>query len=284
VHVAVAIASKGRPGVLADVLDSLSTQLRFPDSVWVSVTGRGDVPADLDEQAVHLLIGPPGLTTQRNAVIDAIGPDVDVVVFLDDDAELHPDYLARAEAFLTARPDVVLFSGLVVADGAATGQLDRGTARALLQEHAPTDDVVPDIPAYGCNMVVRAVAARAVRFDEVLPLYGWLEDRDFSVRTARTGTVVRYDGCALVHLGVSGGRENGARLGYQQVVHPAYLRRKGVLRTGETVVFLARALRANVLRRSSGRVDRPGRLRGNLVGLRSVVRGRPDPQGVLQLP
>jgi glycosyltransferase involved in cell wall biosynthesis len=284
VHVAVAIASKGRPAVLADVLDSLRIQRRAADSVWVSVTERSDVPPELDDRVVRVLIGPPGLTTQRNAVIDALGPEVDVLVFLDDDAELHPDYLARAEAFLSARPDVVLFSGDAVADGAATGQLDRGTARDLLAGHEPGEDVVPGIPAYGCNMVVRADVARQVRFDEVLPLYGWLEDRDFSVRTSRFGTVVRYDGCALVHLGVSGGRENGTRLGYQQVVHPAYLHRKGVLRTGETVVFLGRALLANVLRRSSGRVDRPGRLRGNLLGLRSVLRGTPDPQGVLHLP
>lgn len=283
-HIAVAIASKGRAGVLGDAVEALSAQRRAPDAVWLSVTAPEDLPDTPLDDRTRVLTGRPGLTTQRNAVIHALGPEVDVLVFLDDDAELHPDYLARAEEFLAARPDVVLFSGDVVADGAATGQLDRETARGLLAAHEPGEDVVPGVPAYGCNMVVRAGVARQVRFDEVLPLYGWLEDRDFSVRTSRLGTVVRYDGCALVHLGVSGGRENGARLGYQQVVHPAYLHRKGVLRTGETAVFLGRALLANVLRRSSGRVDRPGRLRGNVLGLRSVLRGAPDPQGVLQLP
>jgi len=283
VHIAVAIASKGRPEVLGDVLDGLSTQVRPPDSVWLSVTSPDDLPGELELRDVRVLIGPPGLTTQRNAVIDAIGPEVDVLVFLDDDAELHPDYLARAEGFLADRSDVVLFSGLVVADGAATGQLEREPARALLAAHRASDAVVAE-PAYGCNMVIRASDARALRFDENLPLYGWLEDRDFSVRAARTGAVVRFDGCALVHLGVSTGRENGTRLGYQQVVHPAYLHRKGVLGRGQTAKFLTRALAANLVRRSSGRVDRPGRLRGNVLGLLALAQGHVDPQLVLLLP
>jgi O-antigen/teichoic acid export membrane protein len=282
----VAIASKGRPSVLGASLASLGRQSRAPDSVWVAVPSAEDAPDDLGYPGVTVLISAPGLTTQRNAILDAIPEDVDVLVFLDDDAEMHPLYLERAAALMDVHPEVALMCGLVVADGARTGEIERTAARARLDVRHPGDGLRRGVTAYGCNMVVRAATARSVRFDEALRLYGWLEDRDFGQRVARHGEVVEFAGCELVHLGVSNGRQSGERLGFQQVVHPVYLWRKGVLTLGIAAYLIARPVFPNLLRsltRSGGRSDSPGRLRGNLSGVRNVLRTGGDPRGVEQV-
>ena len=55
------------------------------------------------------------------------------------------------------------------------------------QAHSEIPSVIrPTDSAYGCNMVVRYSTARKVRFDETLPLYAWLEDRDYSHRVTKT--------------------------------------------------------------------------------------------------
>jgi GT2 family glycosyltransferase len=284
VKIAVAIPSLRRPGVLADALAMLRAQTRPADEVWVAVTSPEDLPPGaMGDPAVHVVFSPRGIASQRNAIVDRISAGIDLLVFLDDDVELHPEYLARAEEFATTRPDVVLFTGEVVVDGAASGEIDRAAARRALAEAVPSAEEVPGRHGYGCNMAVRTSVARELRFDERLPLYGWLEDRDFSVRASRRGVVLGYRGCLAAHLGYSGGREVGVRIGFQQVVHPAYLRRKGVLRLRQTCGLVARALLANLVRPSSSRVDRPGRLRGNLHGLREVFLGDADPAGVHDL-
>ena len=287
VHLAVAVASKGRPEVLGGSLASLGRQTRPPDSIWVCVPSPADLPADLGPLDITVVTSPAGLTRQRNALIDAVGPEVDVIVFLDDDAELHPDFLVRAEDLTRRHPEVVLFSGLVVADGVRSRPIERTAAAALLAGREPGDGVEDAGHVYGCCMAVRADTARTVRFDEALPLYGWLEDRDFSTRAARVGRVVNYAGCELVHLGVPSGRQSGVRLGFQQVVHPAYLRRRRVLSLAQTLYLTLRPVLANVVGAAGprrGSIDRRGRLRGNRIGMRSLLRGGPRPDQVLDLP
>ncbi len=284
-RIAVAIASRGRPDVLGAVLESLKAQTRPADETWVSVTSPADLPDDVhDTPSRRVVMARPGLTIQRNAIIDGVSSDVDLLVFLDDDAELHPCYLEQAEAFASGHPEVVLFTGKVLLDGAVTGEIDRDTARRALSTATLGSSVTARASAYGCNMVVRRDVADELRFDERLPLYGWLEDRDFSVRAARRGEVVRYDGCLLAHLGYSGGRQTGLRYGVQQTVHPEYLRRKGVLPLSKTVYFIFRALLANLGPVGGRRIDRPGRQRGNLLGLKEIARGDAYPHAVLGLP
>jgi GT2 family glycosyltransferase len=272
--------------MLRGAVDGLAAQNRPADETWVAVTSQADLPDGLDQETSVrvVVVTEPGITIQRNAILDRVSLGVDLVVFLDDDVELHPDYLAQAEAFAEGHPEVVLFTGEVVVDGAATGEIDREAARRALERTKAGSAVTTVEPAYGCNMVVRREIADELRFDERLRLYGWLEDRDFSVRAARRGDVVRYTGCQVAHLGYSGARENGLRLGFQQTVHPEYLRRKGVLPLRTTLLFIGRALLANMVRRSSGRVDRAGRLRGNLLGLREIFWGDADPRAIHRLP
>jgi Glycosyl transferase family 2 len=280
---AVIIASTRRPHVLEATLRTIAAQSVQADDIIVSLAERGDAPEHLPP-GVRVVLGPRGLTRQRNAALDALADDVDLVTFFDDDAEPGLDYLEQAQRFADKHNEVVLFDGLVVADGAVAGQIDRERARLLLAGHERSDDVRSEPATYGCNMTVRAEVARQVLFDERLPLYGWLEDRDFAVRCGRLGGVAQYEGCVAVHLGTSSGRVSGSRMGFSQVVNPHYLRRKGVLRGPQLLTFWLVALLGNTqgLLRRDPTIDRVGRLRGNLIGFAAVVRGI-GPEGVLDV-
>ena len=94
--VAVAIVSKGRPEILDDTLQSVFRQTVKPSQVVVVVTCEGDLPLGDWGDAVQTIIGPTGITPQRNLAIDAISSAVDFVAFFDDDIELRPDYLEEA--------------------------------------------------------------------------------------------------------------------------------------------------------------------------------------------
>ena len=63
----------------------------------------------------RVVTGSLGLPAQRNALLDAV--DADIVVFFDDDFLPADDYLIETERLFSTRPEVVVATGQVVADG-----------------------------------------------------------------------------------------------------------------------------------------------------------------------
>jgi len=178
----------------------------------------------------------------------------------------------------------------VIADGIKGPGIDLDTARSIVAACATgavdtTFELVED--AYGCNMAVRLAAARAMqcRFDERLPLYGWMEDVDFSRQLARHGRIVRLAGARGVHLGIKQGRQSGVRLGYSQIANPIYLSRKGTCPWPRSLRLMSRNIAANLLRSLTPEpyVDRAGRVAGNLKAFGDLIAGRLDPGRVLEL-
>ncbi|WP_226781560.1 glycosyltransferase family 2 protein [Oceaniglobus trochenteri] len=285
--IAVAIATTGRPDVVQGALADLAHQGRPADRIILSATGpedTGPVPP-----GVEVLTGPRGLTRQRNAVLAALD-DADVVLFLDDDFVMAPDYLARLDALLGAHSAVGIVTGNVLADGIGTAGLNMGQAHQILERAmtTPRDASLVEVNnAYGCNMAFRCAPIRAhgLRFDERLPLYGWLEDVDFSRRAARYGRCVQARDLLGVHLGTKGGRTSGRRLGYSQVANPVYLAAARTMRRGHALRMIARNLAANIARSPWPEpwVDRRGRLGGNLAAFGDLLRGRLHPERVLTL-
>jgi GT2 family glycosyltransferase len=229
------------------------------------------------------------LPTQRNAILDA-ARDYTVLVFFDDDLFGSPSYLAELERCFSAHPEVVAMSGYVIVDGITGPGLDVKSARAALASfELPSGDrrLTKLYNAYGCNMAVRlsAVYSHGLRFDENLPLYGWLEDVDFSRQLAPYGQIVRNERMIGVHLGNKGGRTSGVRTGYFQIANPLYLWRKGTFRFDRALLQMTRNILANFgnLVRPEPWVDRRGRALGNALGFLDLVRGRLHPKGILDL-
>lgn len=285
------IPSAGRPDTLDGTVRSLLAQLDPPEEILICVPAGAHVRAQTARRpTVRVVVGPQGSAHQRNHALRYVDPRAALVGFFDDDVELAPDYLTRAREFLAHAPHVVLFWGCTVADGVKAGGISRAAARRILRRAAPAPKAFEAFEvshrAYGCNMIARRQVSDANPFDEKLPLYAWLEDRDFAARCARFGTVGRYPGCTMVHLGDSSGRTSGRAFGYSQIANPVYLRRKGSMRGAECVWFVVRAL----IRNAAGalacerRVDRAGRLLGNTAALLDLARGRADPERIVTIP
>jgi GT2 family glycosyltransferase len=288
-RIAVGIATRGRAGILAHVLRDLGRQTRPADRIIVCHVTPDDVAGCDAVPGVEFITAAAGLPRQRNAILDAAG-DCDVVLFLDDDFLCAPAYLAVTEAAFAARPDMVVATGTVVADGANAPGYSLEEGAALLAADVPPADamaVAPHFNGYGCNMAFRmdVVRAHGIRVDERLPLYAWYEDIDVTRQLGRHGAILRLAGARGVHLGAKSGRVAQVRLGYSQVVNPVYLARKGTFPWNHAIPSAARHCLANLVRslRPEPWADRRGRFRGNMMGLWDLLRGRAAPERILDL-
>ncbi len=289
--IAIAIATTGRAATLTETLREVARQTRRPDHVAICPAQEGDV--DLEGLAtlglpIAVSRGDRGASAQRNALLRDM-PPVDIVLFLDDDFFLAPDYLAELVDLFARHPDVMLATGALLADGANGPGYAPGAARAII---AGTPAREPErleavFCGYGCNMAVRwsAIAAGRLRFDENLPLYSWAEDVEYSRQVAPYGRLVKANRLRGVHLATKRGRTSGLRFGYSQVANQVYLRRKGVITTRLAIQYGGRNVLANLrgLIRSEAYIDRRGRLLGNMVGLLDLARGRSSPLRILDL-
>lgn len=286
----VIICSAGRPLILHETVLGLLKQTVRADSIVLSLCDEGSVfPETLGLPGVRGIFGAKGLTRQRNAAIPHARTPF--VLFLDDDVELAHDYTDQMQQVFQADHAIVAGSGAVAADGARDGAgIDRKTAIKAVQEYRGSRACVAVKDLYGCNMFVRSEVLRVERFDERLPLYGWLEDLDFRRRCEKYGKIVRNQAAVIAHLGTRSGRTSDLRYGYAKVANPWYLWRKSVLNSLPEVIvrFWAKTTLANLLRAFSSNglqgVNYRKRLTGNLMAYRDLILGRIDPLNILKLP
>lgn len=290
--VTVAIATTGRTKIVGQTIAHLARLRDLPDRVVLSIAA----PADFDDTALPALpfplevrVASKGSCAQRNAVLD-LETDSAVILFLDDDFLIADGHISALRHLFAAHPDVVMSTGQVLADGIHGPGLSHDDGQKVLAEvPQPTSAPHPNetYSVYGCNMAFRVstLAANPERFDEALPLYGWLEDMDLSRRMAHYGRVVKDDSLLGVHLGTKTGRSKGLLLGYSQVANPIYLIRKGTVRRGPVLKLMTGNILSNLVKslRPEPWIDRRGRLRGNLIALADLLRGKIAPSRILDL-
>lgn len=285
-RIVVGIATLGRGDLVAQTVKDIARQSRLPDLVVVSGTSDADfgsLPFQDLPFPLELLTGKKGLCAQRNLILAHLTP-ADILLFMDDDFLLAHDYLSELETLMLEAPDIAMVTGNVMVDGILGPGIGVDEGKALLEKalELPIQrDITPVRNGYGCNMAVRMkpVLEHGLQFDEVLPLYGWFEDVDFSVRLGRYGRVVRADMLRGVHLGTKVGRTPGKKLGYSQIANLIYLRKKGTLKTRAASIMMLRNIASNIrysLRPVSW-ADHRGRLLGNLLALADLVMGRCTP-------
>jgi len=294
--VVIGIATAARREQTGLTLRQIGKQRRPPARIYVC-------PASADDYDEAYAAGLPcpielvqsrarGLCAQRNEILERV--EADVIVFFDDDFYPAPDYLERAVALLEAQPDIVIATNRPALDGATgPGVPHEEAVRALARlSDLPASNLrAPCIRStyggYGCNMAIRMSPVRqyGVRFDEDLPLYGWLEDIDFSRRLAPYGHIVCCPALRGVHLGTKRGRTSGVQLGYSQIANPLHMLRKRSMDVPYALKHMGRNLAKNVVRapRPEPWVDRRGRLKGNALALLDLAFGRLHPRRVLEL-
>jgi GT2 family glycosyltransferase len=293
--ISVVIASKGRPDAVTETIECLQRQTLKPQEIIVVVPSPGDLPTNQRGENVKYIVGPHGLTVQRNRGIAAISNETPYVGCFDDDFELKEDYLEQAVAFMNATASIIAFSGKV----AANGNINRDEATALLANYKSPGGSRGRFFSkgkhhilFGCNMIIRRSILNYEQFDENLPYYSYGEDYDLSIRLERYGLIGRFDGCVGVHLETPGGRVREELRGYSFVANNWYFLRKGVMHlplviawtrfwsmcVGKSIfVSLCNMLKGN---RS---LDWRGRLKGHLLALRDIFLGRCDPGRIKEL-
>jgi GT2 family glycosyltransferase len=286
----VVVCSAYRPDVLTETIESLRRQSLQPREIIVSVFNRAHVPGKVRaDSAVRVVVsGTQALSAQRNAAVKVVRTPY--TLFLDDDVEIGPNFIESMESLLDKSEDVVVATGFVVVDGVRgdTG-VDRKSARAAVLNYVREHEDCDREEGYGCNLFVRTKVFDQVLFDENLPLYGWLEDLDFSTNCLRYGRIVRNAGTCVAHLGTPVGRISGLKFGYSQIVNPFYLWSKNGTPRLTNIAFahwllpVARNLFRTLIRVPGNRSDRTGRFKGNMIGFCHLLAGKVDPSYILQL-
>jgi hypothetical protein len=292
-RVLLAIATAGRRSQMPLTLARLSQLDPLPGHVAVVPATPADfevpAPGVLPFPLIVLTPAAKGSTVQRNAVLDALGQQslggADILLFIDDDFYPCKDYIrALVEAFDRC-PDAVGFTGRPMLDGATGPGIGHDAALEALQRadagHVPVVDQ-QTYGTYGCNMAFRtaAISKAQARFEEALPLYGWLEDIDFSRQVATTGTIRESTALRGVHLGTKSGRVSGRKFGYSQIANPLFCVRKGTMSWRYAVRQMSRNVLMNLARlmKPEPWIDRRGRVSGNALAIVDACRGRVRPE------
>jgi GT2 family glycosyltransferase len=289
--IAVGIATAGRYDIVRQSIDFLKNQTRLPDLLVVCPlpSDRIDSEAFADFPAQTIVTsGPVGLCAQRNVILSQAS-SADLIVFFDDDYLADPNYLKSLEEIFVTGPDICAATGVLLADD-ATGPgltVEKGLAILNANTFVGRGELEKVFGLYGCNMTFRMKCIREnnLRFDENLPLYAWQEDVDFSLQIAPFGRLIKSDKLLGVHLGAKSGKTSGVRLGYSQIANPVYLSRKGTMSWRHARKLMSRNIGANLVRSLYPEpwIDRVGRLKGNVIALVDVLRGRASPMKILQL-
>ncbi|HEX4769185.1 MAG TPA: glycosyltransferase [Bryobacteraceae bacterium] len=293
--ISVVISTLNRPPVLHDTIVSITRQELKPHQILISHTGVEHIlPETLALPGVETVLSPMGSCVQRNRGLDAVAPGTDLVVFLDDDIELCASYFAEMARLFTSHPEIKIANGRMLHDGGRGKRISREGAITLCRRY---DDVhIRNAPlsykpvgsGYGCNMACRYSSIAGFRFDERMPLYGFLEDRDFSHRATLGGhPPVDLKNAVAVHLGWRSGRVSGVRLGFATIVNPIYLKRKANTFSFAFIFvqYWMRCLVGNVLGliTCDKEYDRAGLLKGNFMGWHHLLSGKCDPEHILHL-
>ena len=293
--ISVVIASKGRPDFVSETIENLQRQTLKAKEIIIVVPSIQDLPAQEWGDDVKYIVGPNGLTSQRNKGIATISNAVTYIGFFDDDIELKADYLEQAVAFMNANVSVMGISGHLL----ASGGISREEAKKLIASYQPGENSRGMFFSqgkhhilFGCNMIIRRAVLNYERFDENLPLYSYGEDYDLSIRLERYGLIGRFAGCVGVHLETPGGRVREVLRGYSFVANNWYFLKKGVmhlpLRMAWTRFWLICVgksiwLSLSKLLKGDRSLDWSGRLKGHLLALKDICLGRCHPRRIEEI-
>jgi GT2 family glycosyltransferase len=261
IKISIIIAAHARPHSLARLLRSLKPEI-VPGVHELFVAENGtSAPAQIpiaDLELIHLHDKRPGkCRIQNRAITLAQG---EIVVFLDDDVEVAPDYVNAVHRFFDAYPQFAAMKGrvlpakdpLIVAAGAAP-YLD-----LPIVDHG--EQVLEVAGVLGANMAFRSSVLRTVGpFDERLGpgAAGHEEETELSHRLRRAGFRIGYAPRALVLHEVDEARAARTRFiriarerGYCRTLHEHHSQAEVVLKVAIASVrlTLAKALGASVHR------------------------------------
>ena len=261
VKISIIVSTHARPASLARLLSSLAPQLvRGRHELFVAENGTpapGQIePADIE--LMHLHDAQPGKCRVQNRAIALAGGEV--VVLLDDDLVVAPDYVAAVQRFFDDYPQFAAMKGRILA---AEDPLSIAGSMAPYLDLPMVDhgeEVLEVRGVMGANMAFRASALRMVGpFDERLGpgAGGHEEETELSGRLRHAGLRIGYAPRALVLHEVDPARAVRARFirvarerGYCRTLHERHSQGKVALNIAIAAIrlTLARAFNASLVR------------------------------------
>lgn len=295
------VATRDRPSELRRMLGSLAGQSCPPSQVVIVDASREPVERVARSfsalSVVYLRHLPPSATRQRNAGVDAVDHDVELIGFLDDDAVLEPEAMEAMLRFWEDAPEDVGGAAFnwVNCPARAVSWLKSSRLASWLGLYSRKRGVV--VPSGWQTLVGRvsetlfvqwlpsgaSVWRRAVldefRFDEWFDGYSYLEDVDFSYSVGKRYQLAVVADAGFSHYPSRAGRLDAYRFGKLEVRNRLYLVRKHGLSVPRCYLGLIARMLLSV-----GRVltcHRPGesfkRVCGNVAGIcRGLPRDRHD--------
>ena len=188
------VPTRRRAGYLEVALASIAPQAATAAAELLVVDdGPDEATRAVAQRHGARYVGHPasrGLNAARNSGIDAAAADL--LVFVDDDVEVRPGWLAALlAADAAAEPDVGVLTGPIHArlEDHRLRSCGRELPPITTQDHGAHDRDVDS--AWGANMTLRRTAlARAGRFDESRELYG--DEQEWQGRLRAAGGRIRY--------------------------------------------------------------------------------------------
>ena len=242
------VATKDRPEELIRMWRSLRSQSRVPDEVII-VDSRARPSTLVGPQAAppvlrYIRTAVASATRQRNLGLDAVGPDTDLIGFLDDDVVLEEGAVEEMLRFFETADagvggaafnmanhppldwPVLKRSRLAEALGLYArrgGAVTASGFQTMIGPLARTEwtDWLPS----GAS-VWRKDVLRDCRFDEWFGGYSYLEDLDFSYRVGKSYKLAVVAGARYLHLQAPGGRGGGYAFGLREVLNRVHFVKK----------------------------------------------------------
>ncbi len=219
---AIVVPTRNRPADIRKLLDNLIIQSVYADQLVIvdsSDVGQEDVIDEYRDLSVeyYRYEGEPSAAAQRNAGLDFLRDDIDLVCFVDDDIFFQPDAIkvmidfwrsadssVCGAAFNLSEPDVSsrgVFKYSRLADWLGLYRRQPG-AVAKSGWHSRLGQVPVDTDVewlISGASVWRREVFREHRFDAFFQGYSYLEDLDFSYGVSRTCRLVVVAGARFEH-------------------------------------------------------------------------------------
>ena len=283
----VGIATSGRSEILRYVISNIEAQTRPAELIIIAASSSSDVPADIVNSDRFLVIfNKGGLTAKRNSIL-IHSSDADIICFFDDDFVPAPNYLMNVQNSFMTDEKLAGLTGLVIADGIHGSGIGIEESMRIIAEYVPNKrNFYRNVYSlYGCNMSFRysVIQSAGIVFDEDLPLYGWLEDLEFSQQISKFGSLRLTSHAFGIHLGVKKGRQSGRKFGYSQISNPIFIACKGNMSWNKAFSQIFRNLLKNAVLSllPQTNVDRRGRLFGNWLAVCDLFSGRLHPLNII---
>ncbi len=242
---AVLLPTCNRAGLVEEFLRSLEQQSYPPAEVVVIDQSDDDAtqhvfeqwnPAGVAKKYIHRKV--KSLILARNAALNVCGA-VDLVVFLDDDIELDPQFCRQIVQIFEADHDSRYAGGMGRVDGwpsqfkplqAFFGMPHEGDGKFLSSgsptfPHSRKEFCETEFLSGGCTFWRRKIIQQ-YRYDERLSGYGHCDDVDVSYRVSRRHKLFFQPAAVCFQKKDPPGRQNGRRYRYAWIQNMYYLAQK----------------------------------------------------------